>query len=109
DGLGYPPRQVQGFFTKDELHWHIRQRAGRLSLTSTPVNEKIAGRPYQLRAIKRVGETFERDRGRQALLVMATGTGKTRTTVALVDQLMKAGWAQRVLFLADRQALVTQA
>ncbi|MFI1207843.1 DEAD/DEAH box helicase family protein [Streptomyces sp. NPDC020802] len=109
DGLGYPPRQVQGFFTKDELHWHIRQRAGRLSLTATPVNEKIAGRPYQLRAIKRVGETFERDRGRQALLVMATGTGKTRTTVALVDQLMKAGWAQRVLFLADRQALVTQA
>ncbi|WP_030734019.1 DEAD/DEAH box helicase family protein [Streptomyces griseus] len=109
DGLGYPPRQVQGFFTKDELFWHIRQRAGRLSLTGTPVNEKIAGRPYQLRAIKRVGETFERDRGRQALLVMATGTGKTRTTVALVDQLMKAGWAQRVLFLADRQALVTQA
>ncbi|MFH9394093.1 DEAD/DEAH box helicase family protein [Streptomyces sp. NPDC017556] len=109
DGLGYPPRQVQGFFTKDELHWHIRQRAGRLSLTSTAVNEKIAGRPYQLRAIKRVGETFERDRSRQALLVMATGTGKTRTTVALVDQLMKAGWAQRVLFLADRQALVNQA
>ncbi|MFF6955666.1 DEAD/DEAH box helicase family protein [Streptomyces sp. NPDC008317] len=109
DGLGYPPRQVQGFFTRDELHWHIRQRAGRLSLTTTPVNEKIAGRPYQLRAIKRVGETFERDRGRQALLVMATGTGKTRTTVALVDQLMKAGWAQRVLFLADRQALVNQA
>ncbi|MGY4275997.1 DEAD/DEAH box helicase family protein [Streptomyces sp. M18.1] len=109
DGLGYPPRQIQGFLTKDELHWHIRQRAGRLSLTATPVNEKIAGRPYQLRAIKRVGETFERDRGRQALLVMATGTGKTRTTVALVDQLMKAGWAQRVLFLADRQALVTQA
>jgi type I restriction enzyme R subunit len=109
DGLGYPPRQVQGFFTKDELHWHIRQRAGRLSLTAMPVNEKIAGRPYQLRAIKRVDETFERDLGRQALLVMATGTGKTRTTVALVDQLMKAGWAQRVLFLADRQALVTQA
>ncbi|MFD7053846.1 DEAD/DEAH box helicase family protein [Streptomyces mirabilis] len=109
DGLGYPPRQVQGFLTKDELHWHIRQRAGRLALIGTPINEKIAGRPYQLRAIKRVGETFERDRGRQALLVMATGTGKTRTTVALVDQLMKAGWAQRVLFLADRQALVTQA
>ncbi|WP_200302646.1 DEAD/DEAH box helicase family protein [Streptomyces adelaidensis] len=106
---GYPPRQVQGFFTKDELHWHIRQRASRLSLAATPVNKRIAGRPYQLRAIQRVGETFERDRGRQALLVMSTGTGKTRTTVALVDQLMKAGWAQRVLFLADRQALVNQA
>jgi type I restriction enzyme R subunit len=106
---GYPPRQVQGFFTKDELHWHIRQRAGRLSLAATPVNKGIADRPYQLRAIQRVGETFERDQGRQALLVMATGTGKTRTTVALIDQLMKAGWAQRVLFLADRQALVNQA
>ncbi|WP_079148237.1 DEAD/DEAH box helicase family protein [Streptomyces agglomeratus] len=109
DELGYPPRQVQGFLTHDQLHWHIGQRAGRLSLITTPVNEKIAGRPYQLRAIKRVGETYERDRQRQALLVMATGTGKTRTTVALVDQLKKAGWAQRVLFLADRQSLVTQA
>ncbi|MFJ1845386.1 MULTISPECIES: DEAD/DEAH box helicase family protein [unclassified Streptomyces] len=109
DGLGYPPRPVQGFLTHDQLHWHIRQRACRLSLTTTPVNEKIAGRPYQLRAIARVGEAYERDRRRQALLVMATGTGKTRTTVALVDQLKKAGWVQRVLFLADRQALVTQA
>ncbi|EDY46623.1 DEAD/DEAH box helicase family protein [Streptomyces sp. SPB074] len=109
DGLGYPPRQVRGFFTKDQLLWHIRQRAGRLSLASTRIDRKIAGRPYQLRAIQRVGETFEQDRSRQALLVMATGTGKTRTTVALVDQLMKAGWARRVLFLADRQALVTQA
>ncbi|MGW0790919.1 DEAD/DEAH box helicase family protein [Streptomyces sp. NPDC002911] len=108
DGLGYPPRRVQGFLTHDQLHWHVRQRAGRLSLTTTPVNERIAGRPYQLRAIKRVGETYERDRQRQALLVMATGTGKTRTTVALVDQLKKAGWAQRVLFLADREALVIQ-
>lgn len=109
DGLGYPPRKIQGFLTHDQLHWHLRQRACRLPLNTTPVNEKIAGRPYQLRAIKRVGEAYERDRQRQALLVMATGTGKTRTTVALVDQLKKAGWAQRVLFLADRQALVTQA
>ncbi|MFE1311691.1 DEAD/DEAH box helicase family protein [Streptomyces sp. NPDC058755] len=109
DGLKYPPRLVQGFFTQDQLRWHIRQRAERLSLTTAPVNEKIAGRPYQLRAIRRVGETFERDRQRQALLVMATGTGKTRMTVALVDQLKKANWVQRVLFLADRQALVNQA
>lgn len=108
DGLRYPHRQIQGFLTHDQLHWHVRQRAGRLSLTTTPVNEQIAGRPYQLRAIKRVGEAYERDRQRQALLVMATGTGKTRTTVALVDQLKKAGWAQRVLFLADREALVIQ-
>lgn len=109
DGLKYPPRQVQGFLTQDQLRWRIRQRAERLSLTTAPINEKIAGRPYQKEAIARVGETFERDRQRQALLVMATGTGKTRTTVALVDQLKKANWVQRVLFLADRQALVNQA
>ncbi|WEH36082.1 DEAD/DEAH box helicase family protein [Streptomyces sp. AM 4-1-1] len=108
DGLGHPPRTVQGFLTQDQLRWRIMQRAGRKSLSTTPVNEKIAGRPYQLRAVRRVGDAFERDKQRQALLVMATGTGKTRTTVALVDQLKKAGWAQRVLFLADRQALVNQ-
>ncbi|MGW6534821.1 DEAD/DEAH box helicase family protein [Streptomyces sp. NPDC055011] len=109
DAMKYPPRLVQGFLTQDQLRWRIRQRAERRSLTTAPINEKIAGRPYQKQAIARVGETFERDGMRQALLVMATGTGKTRTTVALVDQLKKANWAQRVLFLADRQTLVNQA
>ncbi|WP_282693971.1 DEAD/DEAH box helicase family protein [Streptomyces sp. CC208A] len=109
DAMKYPPRPVQGFLTQDQLRWRIRQRAERRSLTTAPVNEKIAGRKYQKQAIARVGETFERDGMRQALLVMATGTGKTRTTVALVDQLKKANWVQRVLFLADRQTLVNQA
>ncbi|MFD7324695.1 DEAD/DEAH box helicase family protein [Streptomyces sp. NPDC059875] len=109
DGNGYPPRKVQGFRTKDELHWLVRQRAGRRALKASNVNQDIAGRPYQLGAIQRVGETFERDGRRRALLVMATGTGKTRTTVALADLLQKAGWARRILFLADRQALVNQA
>ncbi|SCK36185.1 type I restriction enzyme, R subunit [Streptomyces sp. WMMB 714] len=109
DGNGYPPRQVQGFRTKDELHWLIRQRAGRRALMAKNVNPKIADRNYQRHAIQRVGETFDRDKQRRALLVMATGTGKTRTTVALIDLLQKANWARRVLFLADRQALVTQA
>ncbi|MGV9450112.1 DEAD/DEAH box helicase family protein [Streptomyces sp. NPDC003635] len=109
EGNGYPPRRVRGFRTKDELHWLIRQRAGRLALKSSNVNDGIAGRDYQRAAIQRVGESFERERRRRALLVMATGTGKTRTTVALVELLQRAGWARRVLFLADRQALVNQA
>ncbi|MER5768066.1 DEAD/DEAH box helicase family protein [Streptomyces sp. NPDC001985] len=109
DGNGYPPRRVQGFRTKDELHWLIRQRAGRRALKAANADREIAGRPYQLHAIQRVGETFEQENRRRALLVMATGTGKTRTTVALADLLQKAGWARRILFLADRQALVNQA
>lgn len=109
EGNGYPPRRVQGFRTKDELHWMIRQRAGRLALKSSNVNQNIAGRPYQLQAIQRVSESFEKENRRRALLVMATGTGKTRTTVAFVELLQRAGWARRILFLADRQALVTQA
>ncbi|WAZ22496.1 DEAD/DEAH box helicase family protein [Streptomyces cinnabarinus] len=109
DGNGYPPRRVQGFRTKDELHWLIRQRAERPTLAASHVNTGIAGRPYQLRAIERVGRSFEQERRRRALLVMATGTGKTRTTVALAELLQRAGWARRVLFLADRQALVNQA
>ena len=73
------------------------------------IDEKIADRFYQARAIRRIGESFERDARRKALIVMATGAGKTRTVVALVDQLMRANWVRRVLFLADRRALVRQA
>ncbi|MCL1800256.1 MAG: DEAD/DEAH box helicase family protein, partial [Promicromonosporaceae bacterium] len=77
-------------------------------LSRAPINNEIVNRPYQLRAIRAVDKVFD-DRQRAALLVMATGTGKTRVAVALVDQLMKAGWVKRVLFLADRTALVRQA
>ena len=66
----------------------------------TEVPKEIAGRPYQERAIRRVAEHFEQDNQRAALLVMATGSGKTRTVVALVDMLMRANWVKRVLFLA---------
>ncbi|WP_246697427.1 DEAD/DEAH box helicase family protein [Rhizobium sp. G21] len=78
-------------------------------MTSIAVNRKIADRPYQERAIARVKESFDTHRQRKALLVMATGSGKTRTVIALVDMLMRAGWVKRVLFLADRVALVNQA
>ncbi|WP_342801250.1 DEAD/DEAH box helicase family protein [Nocardia sp. No.11] len=109
DDAFYPPRPVQGFFSKDQLRLLIQRRARRKSLATEPVNEIIAGRHYQKRAIGRIGDAFEKDKQRQALLVMATGTGKTRTVIALVDQLIRAGWVKRVLFLADRQVLVSQA
>lgn len=105
---GYPPREVQGFYTRDELELTIQRRRTRSSLTGSDVNDKIAGRYYQKRAIKEIGEAFDA-RQRKALLVMATGSGKTRTAIALVDQLMKLNWVKRVLFLADRTALVNQA
>lgn len=71
--------------------------------------QQIAGRPYQEKAIRAVAERFENEKHRAALLVMATGSGKTRTVVALTDMLMRANWVKRVLFLADRKALVKQA
>jgi len=108
DAAGYPPREVQGFYTKDELALLVQRRTTGLPLTDTVIDKEIVGRHYQTRAIRAIDDAFERKQ-RQALLVMATGSGKTRTVIALVDQLMKAGWAKRVLFLADRTALVTQA
>jgi len=105
----YPPRLVAGFYTPGELESLLQRRAGRLSLAKASVNADIAGRRYQKRAIAAVGQAFEEHHQRHALLVMATGTGKTRTTIALVEQLMRAGWVRRALFLADRKALVKQA
>ncbi|MCL3862048.1 DEAD/DEAH box helicase family protein [Actinotalea sp. K2] len=109
DDLRYPPRQVQGFYSKSELALLIARRSTRAPLALTDINASIAGRPYQQRAIRAIDEHFEHDKQRASLLVMATGAGKTRTVIALVDQLMRANWAKRVLFLADRVALVTQA
>ncbi|TCI98637.1 DEAD/DEAH box helicase family protein [Aeromicrobium sp. IC_218] len=108
DSGGYPPRKTQGFYTRDELELLVQRRRTKLPLSGEPVNTDIAGRPYQVRAIKAVSDAFDRKQ-REALLVMATGSGKTRTTIALVDLLQKANWAKRVLFLADRKALVRQA
>lgn len=108
DASGYPPRPVSGFARRDELERMIQRRRTRQPLGQQPIDRGIASRYYQERAIRAVGEAFER-RQRQALLVMATGTGKTRTAIALVKQLMNAGWVKKALFLADRQALVTQA
>lgn len=109
DDASYPPRRVQGFYTKAALELMVQRRSTRGLLADADVAPGIAGRYYQVRAIKRIGEAFEADNERKALLVMATGAGKTRTVIGLVDMLMRAGWVKRVLFLADRIALVNQA
>lgn len=108
DDTTYPPRQVNGFYKKDELARLIRRRTQRQSLDTAQVKDAIAGRYYQKRAIGSIFEQFTQAR-RKALLVMATGTGKTRTAIALVDVLQRAGWVKRALFLADRVSLVKQA
>jgi type I restriction enzyme R subunit len=109
DDTRYPPRQIGGFYKRDELELVIQRRDGRKKLGSEAINRKIVERPYQHRAIRNVARSFEQDGERKALLVMATGSGKTRTVIALIDLLMRAGWVKRVLFLADRVALVNQA
>ena len=117
DDTFYTDREVQGFYTQDELQLLIERRTSRKDLRTFKVNKELAGRDYQLEAIKRVAENLVIDgkdgklRGakRESLLVMATGSGKTRTSAAIVDMLTKCNWAKRVLFLADRNALVTQA
>jgi len=109
DDTRYPPRRVQGFYKKVELELLIQRRTTRRPLAAAPIRAEIVERHYQTRAIRRMAEAFERDHDRKALLVMATGAGKTRTVIALADLLMRCNWAKRVLFLADRVALVNQA
>ena len=108
DDLAYPPRPVAGFYKKDELASLIIRRVQRAPLDVSQVKDDIVERYYQKRAIGSIGEQFGQTR-RKALLVMATGSGKTRTAIALVDLLQRAGWVKRALFLADRVALVNQA
>ncbi|MEM6630446.1 MAG: DEAD/DEAH box helicase family protein [Bacteroidota bacterium] len=117
DDTFYIDREIQGFYTQDELQLLIDRRSTRKDLRNFSVNRDIAGRTYQLEAIQRVAENFVitaqngklRGASRESLLVMATGSGKTRTSAAIVDMLSKCNWVKRVLFLADRNALVTQA
>ena len=109
DDASYPPRKVQGFFKKAELELMILRRNTRKSLATAKISDSIVERYYQTRAIRHIGESFEKDNQRKALVVMATGAGKTRTVIALADLLMRCNWAKRILFLADRVALVKQA
>jgi type I restriction enzyme, R subunit len=109
DDHNYPPRPVQGFYKKPELELLVQRRETRLPLAASEIDSKIVERFYQSRAIRRISEAFEKDHDRKTLIVMATGAGKTRTVVALCDLLMRCNWVKRVLFLADRVALVKQA
>lgn len=104
----YIPKRVYGYPTRDDLERYSYIRKHRKNLSQEFINTKIAGREYQIRAIRSVMESLERKRTK-FLLVMATGTGKTRTVIAMIDALMRAGWAERVLFLVDRIALQNQA
>lgn len=109
DDTSYPPRPVQGFYKKGELELLIQRRTSRKPLGQAEIPKRLVDRYYQVRAIRRVAESFEKDKERKALLVMATGSGKTRTVIALADLLMRCNWAKRILFLADRNPLVNQA
>lgn len=109
DDTMYPERRVQGFHTKDQLQLILDRRLTRKPLAQQPIDNTIVERPYQHNAIRAVTEAYEDHHERKALVVMATGTGKTRTVVALAKLLQEANWAKRVLFLADRKVLVKQA
>lgn len=108
DRMRYAPRKVAAFYTRDDLERLNHQRKYAQPLDELVVNTHIAGRDYQNEAIRRVTEGVDAAK-RKFLLVMATGTGKTRTTIALVDLLLRSRRIQRVLFLADRRELVRQA
>ena len=108
DQLGYGPRRVFNFHTIDELEWLLFQRTNRKDITNPTISDAITNRPYQKEAIKAICNAYSSLR-RKSLLVLATGTGKTRVSISTVDILMKAGWIKNVLFLADRTSLVKQA
>ncbi|MFI3249834.1 MAG: DEAD/DEAH box helicase family protein [Eubacteriales bacterium] len=105
----YPERVVSTIYSKRDLEKLFNLRNNKESLDEITINQEIAGRYYQEGAIKAVCRNFGEKNRRKALLVMATGSGKTRTVIGLLDVLLKKGWVKNVLFLADRTSLLTQA
>lgn len=105
----YPERKCSCIYSKRDLEKWFNLRSMRTSLRNVTVDKAIAGRYYQEAAIKAVCDAFDQKNRRKALLVMATGSGKTRTVIALCKILINAGWVKNILFLADRNSLVTQA
>ncbi len=103
------PRQVAGFFSPADLDNLFYIRHNQTPLTAAPINLEITDRPYQLEAMQRLCDAFENKKKRKALLVMATGTGKTRVAMSLADVFMRTNQARKILFVADRDALVRQA
>ena len=105
----YPERKVAAIYSKRDLEKWFNLQKMKTSLSNVMVDKNIAGRYYQEAAIKAVCDSFGKKNRRKALLVMATGSGKTRTVIALCDILLQCGWVKNILFLADRNSLVTQA
>ena len=105
----YPERRVSCIYSKRDLEKLFNLRSMRTSLANITVNKNIAGRYYQEGAVRAVCDAFDKENRRKALLVMATGSGKTRTVISLCDVLLNHGWVKNILFLADRTSLVTQA
>ena len=105
----YPERKVSTIYSKRDLEKMFNMQTMRTSLNNIYIDKSIAGRYYQEGAIKAVCDSFGKKNRRKALLVMATGSGKTRTVIALCDVLLQHGWVKNILFLADRNSLVTQA
>lgn len=105
----YPERKCASIYSKRDLEKWFNLLAMRTSLKNIVINKEIAGRYYQEGAIKAVCDSFGEKNRRKALLVMATGSGKTRTVIELCDVLLNAGWIKNILFLADRNSLVMQA
>lgn len=109
DDRHYPERVVSGFYSQRDLEQYFNILQERKSLKGVKVNDAISGRYYQKEAIQAVCDAIGERNRRKALLVMATGSGKTRTVISLADILIRHGWVKNLLFLADRTALVTQA
>ncbi|WP_316268156.1 DEAD/DEAH box helicase family protein [Claveliimonas bilis] len=104
----YPERKVSLIYSKRDLEKWFNLQSMKTSLKNITVDKNIAGRYYQEGAVKAVCDSLGKNR-RKALFVMATGSGKTRTVISLCDVLLQHGWVKNILFLADRNSLVTQA
>jgi len=109
DDRHYPERQISGIYSKRDLEKYFNIIKDRAPLKGVRINDAISDRYYQKEAIQAICDAFGERNRRKALLVMATGSGKTRTVISLADVLIRHGWVKNLLFLADRNALVTQA
>lgn len=108
DFYGYPGREVSGFFTREELQLEVDRRKQRLPLENIKINDAITNRPYQKEAVLAVCDAIAK-KHRKMLVVQATGSGKTRVSISIVDVLRRHNYVKNILFLADRTALVKQA
>src|SRR5699024_10272211 len=101
--------KIYGLYSKTSLQRIVQQRDNKNALSKTPIDTSIVERSYQIEAIQRVSELFENEKKRKAVIVVATGTDKTRIAIAVARRLIQAGWIKNVLFLCDRKELRKQA